>query len=276
MKMEIKNIKDELQKAQRKSKAVQKLLAQYERLKKDAISNAYKLEDVWLKIDRVAKDLPIESAKAKIVEWLSIEKKELQKLKNEFQFHFGKELEQALKSKGFRLRGQYPTLYTGLYKMLLMFEKGEVQIFWGPELVKKVRLNTDEAATAIEAFEKELKGRSWDPEAFFLNLRNAYKRVLNTIGKSEGERASIVDVMNELVFLMQDKRFKIDPTKRNFRGYSRAFFGYDLYRLRKSGQAKGLSLIVATFDATKYKEKVIFVPESDERGTRYAYLVIGK
>lgn len=274
--MEIKNIKDELQKAQRKSRAVQKLLAQYEKLKKDAISNAYKLGDVWLKIDKVAKDLPTESAKAKIVEWLAVEKRELQKLKNEFQFHFGKELEQALKSKGFLLRGQYPTLYTGLYKMALMFERGEVQIFWGPELVQKVRLNTDEVATAIERFDKELKGRSWDPEAFFLNLRNAYKRVLTTAGKSGGERVSIVDVMNELVFLLQDEKFKIDPTKRNFRGYSRAFFGYDLYRLRKSGQAKELSLIVATFDATKYKEKVIFVPESDERGTRYAYMVIGK
>jgi len=273
--MEIKPIKDEIQKVQRKSRVVQKLLTQYEGLKKDAISNAYKLEDIWLKIDKAAKDLPIESTKAKIAEWLAVEKRELQKLKNEFQFHFGKELEKALKSKGFELRGQYPTLYTGLYKLVLTFEKGEAQIFWGPELVKKVRLNPDMVTAAIEGFEKELKGRSWNPEAFFLNLRNAYKRVLTTDSKSEGERASIVDVMDELVFLMQDKKFKIDPIKRNFRGYSRAFLGYDLYRLRKSGHAKELSLVVATFDATKYKGKVIFVPESEERGTRYAYLVIG-
>lgn len=276
MKMEIKNIKEELQKVQRKSRGVQKLLTQYEGLKKDAISNAYKLEDLWLKIDKAVKDLPIESMKVKIVEWLAVEKGELQKLKDEFQFHFGKKLEEALKSKGFRLRGQYPTLYTALYKMALMFEKGEVQIFWGPELVKKVRLNPDEVVSTIERFEKELRGRSWDPEAFFLNLQSAYKKVLTTSGKSEGERVPIVDVMDELVFLMQDKKFKIDPIKLNFRGYSRAFFGYDLYRLRKSGQARELSLIVATFDATKYKEKVIFVPESDERGTRYAYMVIGK
>ncbi|HID92468.1 MAG TPA: hypothetical protein EYP60_00095 [bacterium (Candidatus Stahlbacteria)] len=274
--MEIKNIREELQKVQRNSRVIQKLLTQYERLKKDAISNAYKLEDLWLKIDKATKDLPIESTKAKIIEWLAVEKSELQKLKNEFQFHFGKQLEQTLKSKGMELRGQYPTLYTGLYKLVLTFEKGDVQIFWGPEFVKKVRLNPDEVASAIERFDKELKGRSWDPAVFFLNLRTAYKRVLTIASRSIGERVPIVDVMDELVFLMQDKKFRSDPTKRNFRGYSRAFFGYDLYRLRRSGQAKELSLIVATFDTTKYKEKVIFVPESEERGTRYAYLVIGK
>jgi hypothetical protein len=81
----------------------------------------------------------------------------------------------------------------------------------------------------------------------------------------------LVDLLTELVFLQQPRAFRVDPTKRNFKEYGRCMFGYDLYRLKKTGLKRSIRLYTATFDATRFKDKVIFVPEG-EGGTRYGYI----
>ena len=109
-------------------------------------------------------------------------------------------------------------------------------------------------------------------------LEKAYKRVLETYNYLPGEKVPIVEVLVELTFLLQDRKFRINPTKINFKEYNRIFFAYDLYRIKNSQEAKekGLTLYIATFDSTKFKDKVLFVPDNEREGTRYAYLAFEK
>ena len=151
-------------------------------------------------------------------------------------------------------------------------------IYWGPEFIKKVRLSPSEIAKEIENFEKRLKNRPFELNSYLLLLERAYKRVLESYNYLPGEKVPIVEVLVELTFLLQDRKFRINPTKINFKEYNRIFFAYDLYRIKNSREAKerGLTLYIATFDSTKFKDKVLFVPDNEREGTRYAYLAFEK
>jgi hypothetical protein len=127
----------------------------------------------------------------------------------------------------------------------------------------------DRILKEIQDFEKTLN-RPFVAEEFYKLLKQAYRQTV----KVEGERAPIIKVLQHLVFLIQPKSFWENPSKSNFRGYSRLQFAYDLYRLRKSRLGDRIVLITATFDQTKSRSTALFVPETDEKGSRYAYIVV--
>ncbi len=267
----MKEIRSELLGLQRKAKELATLLAGYGRMEEDPSSNPFVMEGLLLKMEKLRAGLEFGQPISKLSEWIGNQKIRLKRWKEEFKSDFGLRLERALEVKGFKLRGQYPNLYAGLYSLKLNFLQGEIKILWGPEPVKKVRLNPQEVVESILRFEEGLKGDSFDPQSYLPLLREAYRRALR--GERQGEKASIIAVLGELAFLQQGEKFRVNPTKSNYVGYGRAQFGYDIFRLKKS-MGKQLTLWVATYEATKRRNKVIFVPDDEERGTRYAYLSI--
>ncbi|MDI6703498.1 MAG: hypothetical protein QME40_02335 [bacterium] len=271
-------ITSELKDLQKKIKGLLRLFTEFKGLKKDPLNNVYKLETTLSQIKKsIRSDYPISKVKDKVLNWIKPEEELIQRLKQEVRFKFGKELEEFLRQKGFRLHGQYPNLYAGLYLIKAEFERGVVSLFWGPEFIKKVKPEPAQIVEAISRFENELTCKDWKAEDFKSRLFEAYKRVLRINEKKVEDKVPIIEVLRELVFLMQDKKFKASPTKANFREYSRAAFGYDLYRLKLSKEKDKLSLFIATYDATRSKEQTIFVPDSClTGGTRYAYLSISK
>lgn len=266
----MKELRDGLLRFQRRAKELATLLAGYGRMEGDPSSNPFVMETLLLKMEKLRAGLELGPLCFKLNGWMDDQKLRLKRGKEEFKSDFGRRLEGELEAKGLKLRGQYPNLYAGLYSLKVNFIQGEIAIFWGPEPVKKVRLNPQEVVDSILRFEEGLKGSSFDPSSYLSLLREAYRRALKGDG---GERAPIVAVLGELAFLRQGEKFRVNPTKSNYTGYGRAQFGYDLYQLKKL-KGEELSLWVATFEATKRKDRVIFVPDDEERGTRYAYLSI--
>ena len=116
-----------------------------------------------------------------------------------------------------------------------------------------------------------LEGDGFVPEEYFERLHEAYRRC--AIGKSAGERVELADLLPELAFLMQDKRFKTDPTRDHFRPYGKVRLAYDLSRLRRAGllSHKGvrLTLGVATLGTTKSKDRVLFLEDIAGKGQYY-------
>ena len=265
----MKELSNELSRFQRRAKELTTLMAGYQRMEGDSASNPFVMEGLLLKMEKLRAGLELGQLISTLNKWIDDQKIRLRGWKEGFKSDFGRRLEGELEAKRFRLRGQYPNLYAGLYSLKINFLGGDIQIFWGPEPVKRVRLNPQEVVESILRFEEGLKGGPFDPQSYLSLLREAYRRALK--GVKEGERAPIIGVLGELAFLRQGERFRANPTRSNYVGYGRAQFGYDLYRLKRS-RGEELSLWVATFEATKKKGKVIFVPDDEERGTRYAYL----
>ncbi len=266
----MKELREGLLRVQRRAKELAGLLAGYGRMDENPTSNPFVMEALLLKMEKLKAGLELGQLSSGLGRWMELQRPKLKRWKEEFKSDFGRRLEKELQTKGFKLRGQYPNLYAGLYSLRVNFLQGEIAIFWGPESVKKVGLDPEEVRDCILKFEQELKGDGFDADSYLAQLKEAYRRAL---GREVGEKAPIVKVLGELAFLRQGEKFRINPTKSNYTGYGRAQFGYDLYRLRKSKRDE-LSLWVATFEATKRKDRVIFVPDDEERGTRYAYLSV--
>ncbi|MCP2605224.1 hypothetical protein NLC29_03620 [Candidatus Aminicenantes bacterium AH-873-B07] len=271
--MEIRFLREKISKLQKLSTTLSKLLLKYQNLENEPEKNCFILENIVFNIEKILKNLPLDD-KSEFETWLIEQKAKIEKLKEDFKFNFGNQLEKELKTKGLNIEWKYPYIYCGLYKILIDFEKKIGTIFWGPEMLKKVRLSPPEIAKEIENFEKKLKNRPFELNSYILMLEKAYRRVLETHNYLAGEKAPIIEVLVELTFLLQDRKFRTNPTKNNFKEYNRIFFAYDLYRVKNSQEAKnkGLTLYIATFDSTKFKDKVLFVPDNEREGTRYAYL----
>jgi hypothetical protein len=249
-----------------------RLLSSYQKLKSRPETDFHKLELLILKLKKTTASFPeTEKLFNHIHIWLEEEQEVVGKLREEIRVKFARALGEAFAEKSLDLKGQYPHFYTGLYQIKVNFETRAVELFWGPEFLKKLPLNPK--AILKEVLESEAKFKQSLPlQEFHKILSQAYQRTLLFQKLPAGSRVPITEVLREFIFLYQTSKFIKDPKKVNFREYTRANFGYNLWQLRQTSQAEKVSLTVATFDTTQDKGKVIFVPETQEKGVRYAYI----
>lgn len=281
--IDTKEIKESLSTIEKSTKIILKILDDYN--KKRAITNVYELEKNLENIEqsypKFAQMVPI--LDKSIPALLLNLKDDIKSLKNEFQTEFAKELDRIFKEKGKELRGQYPTLYIELYKLELDFGNGNAKIYFGPEMIKsKVPLDPNKIINAIDAIEKQRDDRKIEYTEFLKKLYEAFIRA-SKLSKSESltgeQRVPITSILNELTLLLQSPSFRKNPTKENFKGYSRWLFGYDLYKLKELKENlfnnKEWGLIIATMGATMKEEDYIWVPSNKiGDGNRYSYIFV--
>ncbi len=275
MNEKLKEIEETLKKTHSQLARILKLIKECSRLYENPIDNAYKIDSLTKKLKEIVEKIDFD--KTSLIESISPLKDTVEKLKEDFKFEFGRKLEKELKLKGFGLRGQFPTLYTKFYTIKIDFQTGKGTISFGPETLKTgIKLKPEELALSIEQIDNELKQDVLEQEELLKKIYEAWERT-NCRDRPSGLSLPIIEVLGQLVFLIQPKKFFIDPIKRHFIEYSRAKFGYDLYRLKETNttkiNGKELSLITATFDATSKKEGYIWVPINEKGdGTTYSYL----
>lgn len=270
-------LRDYLAKTGKALQTVTRLVKAIETLEKSPVDNVYRIERLVGEVQKATAGLPPDGeTKRKLDDWLAGCTSRLQAHKGELRRAFGVSLEGLLKEQGFELKGQYPELRAGFYGIEVDFDKAQAGIWYGPkqELMGKARLSPSEVAKQVERTHKALTNRSLNEEGFLKRLHEAYLRSLSKMGRKEGEHAPILQVLVEYVFLEQDRRFYTDPRREHFKGYGRAFFSYDLYRLRQRRLlGRELSLVVATRANTVRRGSFLWVPTDDRgNGTVYAYL----
>jgi len=274
---EFAKLRKELARIGRASSNLLKLMTQFERLASNPLDNAYKMDDVLDKLGELIKNYSAEGIVSELQGWVDGSKARISRLKEQFRHEFGRKLQALLDTKGFKLENRYPNLRVGLYTINIDFLKGTATILFGHEALKgKISLSPGDIAEALERIEKGLN-RSFEPQRFVDLVFEAYRRVCRIRDLPLGERVPIMEVLQQFVLLSQPQAFKVNPAKEHFRGYGRVNFGYDLYRLRKSGvKTSGdrvLGLVTATFDATKKRENFLWVPD-DERGNGTTYSLL--
>jgi hypothetical protein len=204
--------------------------------------------------------------------WLSNEKSKLVEAQKKLQSRFGIDLERILKENGLELRGQYPRLQASFYTIKLDFESNKATIWYGPEeeFISSLPLNINKVANTVITFHKKLIQSPFDEDHFIKDLYFAYINLLKRYSKQKGEKIPITNVMMELAYMKQDRRFRADPRRINFKDYGRIHFSYDLYRFKKDSQDRGMVLTTATRLHVKDRERYLWIP-NNEKGDGMVY-----
>lgn len=165
--------------------------------------------------------------------------------KNHYLKGFFKNLCMDLEKYGFKIRFKHEYLIEieNLY-VLELDRSGKLKLWYGLNkyctlqqyTLKSKKLgykSIHEFVDEIVKIHKELTSQRYKTKDILSNLFNAYRFVLLKENKEMGEDVPIIDVYPYYVMLIQDEKFRRNPSKKNFQEYSLAFFSYDIYRLIK-------------------------------------------
>ncbi len=217
------------------------------------------------------------SVEQQVASWVPNFRQQIQRAIGQTRQRFGLELERLLAERKWKLQGHMPDLKVSFYTLEVDEAKAEVQIWFGPkqERLARARLSPQEVAKRLAQVHKEIAERPLDEQQFIKNLHSAYEMVLTRRDLRPGDRAPIVEVLAHLSLLLQDRKFQVDPRREHFRGYSRAHFAYDLYRLSQRRLLdKELVLGTATRAYTGTRRDFIWVPSDlSGNGTVYAHVL---
>ncbi|MEO0225451.1 MAG: hypothetical protein ABIL05_00710 [candidate division WOR-3 bacterium] len=258
-----------------------KKIEDYQKFKAEPIANAFKLENLSGAIKKLGEELPESKTQTLLNKWLEEELHQIARYKDDFRLNFSRDLKELLVRQGRELKGQLPILRCGFWTIKTDFEIGQATIFWGPEIEKlktRIILNPGEIAQSIEDLDKDLKKKSIAGKDLLELVFRAYEHHLAVQRLARGEKILLIELLNDLVFLIQPQEFKNDPRREKFKEYSRVNFSYDLFLLRKTNldlslHGLKLRLTVATFDATLDKRRALWIPDNESgEGTYYSYI----
>jgi hypothetical protein len=146
------------------------------------------------------------------------------------------------------------------------FDRDRSEVLFAQEILGR---GEAEARSILEARRKvvaALETQGWDAATYLRLLLEAWRRA----GRGSGEWVELVDVLPEIALLQQPKKFRRDPTSRNFLSYGRARFAFDLWRLRRDRTLSTgdwrLTLGPATGGSTRDKSRVLLLEDARGQG----------
>ncbi len=233
---------------------------------------------LWEDLEKAEKALSRVEKKLRPDEWQSVGQEKLvsdlrawcserrRRAKQEF---FGRLTEKA-RQEGVEVmlisREEPVTLRVTPFEVQLDLEKGVAHFLFAKDELATCRLDENEVLIQRAKLMEELE-KGFDPEGFFARCLAAW-RAARAARRIEGERVEILQILPYLAIEAQPKRFKETPSIKNYKGYSRGRFAYEVHLLRR---ARGflqdgvrLNLGVATGTTASKKKRVIYF--EDERG----------
>ncbi len=127
-----------------------------------------------------------------------------------------------------------------------------------------------DAAAIMKAHDQALTEmrKGFRAEPFFDACLRAWRAACGAGCAGNGERVEILDFLPHLALQLQPSAFRVEPSERNYRGYSRARFAFDVLSLRGAGMLRRegwrMNLGVATGTTATKKNRTIFF--EDENG----------
>lgn len=141
------------------------------------------------------------------------------------------------------------------------FDKAKAEVRFARQPLATCAATVDEVMRCRERVVAHLEG-AFDPDRYFAACLRAYRLALADAGRSFGDRVEILDFLPLLALALQDQRFALEPSAKNFRPYGRARFAYDIWRLQRADHLSDgthrLNLGVATGTTGGQKRRVIY------------------
>lgn len=250
-----------------------KIIDSLKRIKKDESDPFKKLSILKIEILSIEKNLNQslleDTIKEKIQSVLNNSKSEYYEIEQKAKSQFGSKLAILLSTKGFTLEGNYPKLKASIYSLYVDIPENKTDIYYGPELEKIGTSNSipDDVASIVLKHYEVLTQRDFDDRKFLNNLLNAYKVCLLQNDKKIGDEIHISEALAAYTFIIQDKKFKSNPLKKNYVEYDRILFSYDLHKLKeRTSSIFELKLITAKRAETKNRLDFLWIPSAQEKG----------
>lgn len=270
----LENFKKQLRAKQLYTSKLLKDLSRVEKLLKEPISNVFNLSREMKEMENKYKESEYFEQLNEVISMINEMRK---RDEEEFIYNFSRELKEAFEKKGLQVTGSYPEYTVGIFNLMVDFGLGRASIYFCKELIRgNIVLDINKIISAFERADKEIEGRRFGARAYINLLWEAYKRVILLNGLEIGKRVNVIEVMRELAILMQGSSFIINPKKENYKSYSRAYFSYDLYRLKVEGNleyaGKRLNLGTATIDYTGKDRYSLYVYDDLTGGNYVMYI----
>ena len=235
---------------------------------KDPINHLDKIKQEVNKIEQTLNQSNLDaSVKERVKELVQPIKDKIVGWEGDAKKSFGWNLEQELNKEGFELRGHYPLLKVSFYTLEVNLENFQVKLWYGPQQEKlgTCKLVPSDIVKKLKTIHDRITKRDFNDNEFLSKLYESYKISLYRKNKKIGEPIPISDILFEYAFLMQNKKFRTDPVKTNYKEYGRIFLSYDLYRLKaRKFENKELNLITATRAYTQRKSDFLWIPYNEK------------
>ncbi len=246
---------------------IQNILKILKSLEKEKAKPFFSISKTYKYINQISKLLEESSLtpqfKQLIKEYLSRLEEEISYYKEKRKNSFTVELEKGLEIFSLPLKGHYPLLKLGLYTIEVDFDKESLTVWYGPQQEKlfSSSLDIEKIVKALKEERTKIEERAFDDKLFLKQLYDAYNLWIYKNKKGLEEPAPIGDILFLYSFSIQPKKFKIDPKKEHYLSYSRAYFSFDLFRLKERRlDDVELCLITATRSYAKRKSDFLWIP----------------
>jgi hypothetical protein len=155
------------------------------------------------------------------------------------------------------------------FGVLIDREKGRAQLVFAKQPVAEC----DATAAAIaqaHATSMQSMSHGFLPETFLEACYRAWCAACGAGFVGSSERVEILDFLPYLAIQMQSRAFRVDPSRSNYRGYTRARFAFDMHQLRKAGKLSHgghrLNLGVATGTTASKKNRAVWIEDENGEG----------
>lgn len=149
------------------------------------------------------------------------------------------------------------------------FARARAEVRFARHTLKTCAPTIEDVLAARERAVNDLE-RDFVPDRFLQQCLRAYRLALADAGRQEGERVEILEFLPFLALTMQDQRFAVEPSAKNYRPYGRGRFAYDVWQLRRAGQLTigdlRLNLGVATGTTASQKKRSIYIEDGEGTG----------
>ena len=230
------------------------------------------LAKVAAAIDKVAKKIAtIPGAGQRGGEILERVREALADRRRSMRENLARELKAACDARGLELRvvcKEEPVeVRIPPFAIVIDRDKGQAEIRFARLPIEICGADAGEIVVAHERARAHMAA-GLDAGRLFEACYKAWRAACGAGDAGASDRVEIVDFLPYLAMQMQKTAFRVEPSERNYRGYGRARFAYDVLRLRRAGGlTRGgwrLNLGVATGTTASKKNRVIWF--EDEHG----------
>ncbi len=148
--------------------------------------------------------------------------------------------------------------------VMIDLDQGRATLQFGRQELLHCPTDAAEIVTARTKALAQLERKGWTPEVFHGELREAWKKAAARGGRGD-DWIELAEVLPELAFSIQTRRWRRDPKSRHYTDYGKAQMIFELHRLRECGALSRdswrLVLGPATGSSTRDKGRVFWIED---------------
>lgn len=273
------NLLVDVNKTQKILSFLTRTIKKYKKIDNESLTDIITRRKIIVSIEKKLHDFNDEKIKHKVLMWIETENSIMDALNAKLQSEFAMDLYNELQFNNLKLRGHMPKLKASFYNIDVDFQKNLCNLTYGldNDHIANLKINPKNISEYMVKVNQNLDKQYGDGKLFQNNIVEAYENIISK-AKTRAGKVSIIDVLLEISLLKQGRKFRIDPSRKNYSTYSRIQFSYDLFRLLKDHPTEiRLKLSTATRAQATNKLHYLWIPKNSRgEGSIFSYIEVVK